>query len=77
MEMVRSLQMFLNYMSELDGSNLPVDSNLRDMINRNVFLLRKTFNVFFTTSKPEQINDDKTIDRLLCKCEKLCQHRVS
>lgn len=74
MEMVRSLQMFLDYMSALDNSNLPVDSNLRDMIDRNVFLLRKSFNVFFSTMKPEQINDDKTIDRLLRKCEKLCGH---
>lgn len=71
MEMVRSLQMFLDYMGELDDSNLPVDSNLRYMIERNVSLLRKSFNVLFSTTKPEQINDDETIEQLLCKCEKL------
>lgn len=72
-EIIHSLQLLLEYLEILDESNLPLNKELQDMISHNLILLRRAFEILSSTKKPDQINDDYTIEQLLLKCENLCK----
>lgn len=70
-EIIHSLQLFSEYLDILNESALPLNKELKDMISRNLILLRRAFEMLASIEKPDQINDDHIIDQLLLKCENL------